>query len=180
MFRTRKIEEIIMTSKNQYEKLPSSSFFLHPFKVRLLFLLILFSVSKGIAQANLDSIVDVWHKSAASANLEDYFGVMDEHFIFLGTAPGERWSKEQFYAFSKPYFDKGKAWDFKPYNRKWNFSKDSTIAWFDEDLDTWMRGCRGSGILINEQNQWKIVYYNLTVLIENEKMNSFIELRDRK
>jgi hypothetical protein len=43
-----------------------------------------------------------------------------------------------------------------------------------------MRGCRGSGILQNVDGTWKIVYYNLTVLIENEKINSFIELRDKK
>jgi hypothetical protein len=57
------------------------------------------------------------------------------------------------------------------------FSKDSTVAWFDEDLETWMRGCRGSGILIYKENQWKISYYNLTVLIENEKIKSFIVIQ---
>ena len=180
MFGIRKNEEIVMISKNQSKKLPSSSFFLQQYKVGLLFLLTLLLFNKGLTQVNLDSIVDDWHKSATSADLERYFGLMDENFIFLGTAPGERWTKEQFYSFSKPYFDKGKAWEFKPSNRKWNFSKDSTIAWFDEDLDTWMRGCRGSGILTYDQNQWKLAYYNLTVLIENEKMKSFIELRDRR
>jgi hypothetical protein len=51
------------------------------------------------------------------------------------------------------------------------------VAWFDEELATWMNTCRGSGILIKEKNKWKLAYYNLTVLIENEKMKSFIELR---
>ncbi len=105
---------------------------------------------------------------------------MSEKFVFLGTAPGERWEKKAFIDFSKPYFDKGKAWDFKPSNRVWEFNTDSTIAWFDENLDTWMRGCRGSGILEKENNTWKIRYYNLTVLIENEKIGPFIQLRDQK
>ena len=121
-----------------------------------------------------------WHKAAGTANYANYFGFMATDFVFLGTAPGERWNKEMFSTFSKPYFDKGKAWNFTPSNRVWMFSKDTTIAWFDEDLDTWMRGCRGSGILQNMNGTWKIVYYNLTVLIENEKINSFIELRDKK
>ncbi|MBL4862145.1 MAG: nuclear transport factor 2 family protein, partial [Crocinitomicaceae bacterium] len=100
-------------------------------------------------------------------------------FIFLGTAPGERWDKEDFSTFSKPYFDKGKAWNFKASNRQWMFSKNGKTAWFDEDLDTWMRGCRGSGILQKIKGEWKLVYYNLTVLIENEKIEEFIQLRDK-
>jgi hypothetical protein len=96
----------------------------------------------------------------------------------LGTAPNERWDKKQFMAFSLPYFEKGKAWDFKASNRKWNFSEDQKMAWFDEDLATWMKGCRGSGILQFNGNDWKIVYYNLTVLIENEKIKEFIKLRE--
>jgi len=54
------------------------------------------------------------------------------------------------------------------------------MAWFDEDLNTWMRGCRGSGIMIKKKGEWKLVYYNLTVLIENEKIQKFIDLRDEK
>ena len=129
---------------------------------------------------NVDTLMNQWHRAAGKANYSNYFGFMSDGFVFLGTAPGERWDKEKFSSFAKPYFDKGKAWDFKAHNRNWMFSKDSTIAWFDEDLDTWMRGCRGSGILQNVDGNWKIVYYNLTVLIENEKINSFIELRDKK
>ncbi|MFY7944748.1 MAG: nuclear transport factor 2 family protein, partial [Crocinitomicaceae bacterium] len=79
--------------------------------------------------------------------------------------------------FCKPYFDKGKAWDFKPTKRNWVFTKDRKMAWFDEDLDTWMMGYRGSGICILEKGVWKIAYYNLTVLIENEKIQKFFDLR---
>ena len=131
-------------------------------------------------EVNLDTLINQWHRAAGTANYTNYFGFMSDSFVFLGTAPGERWVKEKFSSFAKPYFDKGKAWDFKASNRIWMYSKDSTLAWFDEDLDTWMRGCRGSGILQNLHGKWKIVYYNLTVLIENEKINSFIELRDKK
>lgn len=127
----------------------------------------------------LNKLVDAWHLAASNADFDAYFGAMKDNFVFLGTAPGERWTKEEFAAFSKPYFDKGTAWDFKASNRKWEFSKNGKIAWFDEDLDTWMRGCRGSGILIKQHGKWEIAYYNLTVLIENEKIKSFIELRDQ-
>lgn len=122
--------------------------------------------------------MDNWHLQATKVNFDEYFNVTSENFIFLGTAPGERWTKKEFMEFSKPYFDKGKAWDFKAKNRLWNFSTDRKIAWFDEDLDTWMNSCRGSGILIKKNGKWKLVYYNLTVLIENEKIKEFIKLRE--
>ena len=132
------------------------------------------------AQDELDKLVDQWHFSASNANFEAYFEVLDASFVFLGTAPGERWNKMEFAAFSKPYFDAGKAWDFKAKNRNWSYSKNKKTAWFDEDLYTWMRGCRGSGILVKEKGEWKLVYYNLTVLVENEKMKEFIQLRDKQ
>lgn len=138
----------------------------------------LLTLGSSIAQKTEDTFVDNWHMAATKANFEAYFGAMDESFIFLGTAPGERWTKEEFASFSKPFFDRGKAWDFKASNRKWNYSSNGKMAWFDEDLDTWMRGCRGSGILVKKKGEWVLVYYNLHVVIENEKMKEFIELRD--
>lgn len=128
----------------------------------------------------LDKLVDDWHQSASDANYDSYFGVMAESFVFLGTAPGERWDKKAFSNFSKPYFDEGKAWSFTAFNREWMLSEDGKMAWFDENLDTWMRGCRGSGILVNKEGEWRFLYYNLTVLIENEKIEQFIELRDQE
>lgn len=165
---------------HSFKKLPECSFFLQSVNRIVLLIALTFNCSFSNAQFIGDSIIDNWHQSATLADLDRYFNAVHDNFVFLGTAPGERWLKSEFYTFSKPYFDKGKAWDFKPSNRRWNFSEDSTVAWFDEDLDTWMRGCRGSGILMYKENQWKISYYNLTVLIENEKIKSFIELRDRK
>ena len=137
------------------------------------------SLQFGSKKPNLDSLIDEWHLAAAKADYNGYFGLMNESFIFLGTADGERWDKQQFSDFSKPYFDKGKAWVFTPKNRKWNFSKNKKVGWFDEDLDTWMRACRGSGVKIKRKGKWKLAYYNLTVLIENEKVKEFIELRDK-
>ena len=141
--------------------------------------LILLSAAPKPDNSVLDQFMTDWHKAASDANYEGYFGVMSSDFVFLGTAPSERWDKVAFSEFSKPYFDKGKAWSFTASNRKWNFSKNGKLAWFDEDLDTWMRDCRGTGILRKKKGKWEIVYYNLHVLIENEKIQEFIELRDQ-
>lgn len=130
-------------------------------------------------ELELNQLIDNWHVSAAKADLNSYFDVTTDNFVYLGTAPEERWDKETFKAFCKPYFDKGKAWDFKPSQRLWVFSKDKKTAWFDEHLSTWMEECRGSGIVVKEGKKWKLAYYNLTVLIENEKVKEFIELRKK-
>ena len=149
-------------------------------KVYLFFVVsVLFSFTSSEVTNQLNQFVDQWHQSASKANYEDYFEKMSDDFVFLGTAPGERWTKKEFSDFSKPYFDKGKAWSFEASNRNWQFSKNKKIAWFDEDLETWMEDCRGSGILVKRRGEWKIIYYNLTVLIENEKMKEFIELRKK-
>ena len=149
--------------------------------MRLLFFLFFLTTCRDLtaqgATEELNVLVDNWHEAASNAKFNSYFDVLSDNFIFLGTAPGERWTKKEFQNFSKPYFEKGKAWDFKSSNRIWNFSKDGKTAWFDEDLATWMQGCRGSGICMKIKGSWLIVYYNLTVLIENEKINEFIELR---
>ena len=83
----------------------------------------------------------------------------------------------EFYKFCKPYFDKKTTWSFTPLWRNVYFSEDGKTAWFEEQLTTWMEECRGSGVLVKKDKEWKLVHYNLTVLIENEKVKSFIELR---
>jgi hypothetical protein len=147
----------------------------------LLFSIFLFSFSntEKKIETDLDILVNQWHQDASVPNFDAYFGFTTDDFVFLGTADGERWNKEDFKLFCKPYFDKGKAWDFKVKDRNWVFSKNRKMVWFDETLDTWMTDCRGSGILIKKGKKWKLAYYNLTVLIENEKIQSFILLRNQ-
>lgn len=127
---------------------------------------------------DLDAFVDAWHLAATKADGKAYFDMMHEDFVFLGTAPGERWTKTAFHEFAMPYFEKGRAWDFKASARTWSFSPKGDVAWFDETLDTWMKDCRGSGVMVKIKGTWKLSYYNLTVLIENEKIKPFIALRE--
>lgn len=146
-------------------------------KILFSFILLLNSYLASAQLTELNKIIDQWHLDATNANFDSYFEIMTPNFVFLGTAPEERWTKEEFASFCKPHFDNGKAWSFTSSKRNWVFSENKKMAWFDEDLETWMEGCRGSGIMIKERGKWKLAYYNLTVLIENEKIEEFIELR---
>ena len=122
-------------------------------------------------------IIDNWHKAAAEANYEAYFDAMAEEAIFIGTDATENWNKKQFQDFAKPYFDKGKAWNFKAIERNIYFSKDGKMAWFDELLNTQMKICRGSGVLVQENQQWKIKHYVLSMTIPNEKTDEVVKIK---
>lgn len=128
----------------------------------------------------IENVLDAWHKAAADADFNAYFGLMADESVFVGTDAGEHWDKKDFMTFSKPYFDKGKAWDFKAVERHIFIDKSGGIAWFDELLDTWMQLCRGSGILIREGGEWKIAHYVLSMTVPNENVDGAIALKKEK
>jgi hypothetical protein len=142
---------------------------------------LLFFLVPCIADAQsteVDTFVDDWHAAASRADAKNFFEMMGENSVYIGTDAAERWSKTEFYAFAKPYFDKGKAWDFKAYDRQVHVSKDGNYVWFSELLTTWMGICRGSGILHKSANGWQIEQYHLSVTVPNEVIKDFISLVD--
>jgi uncharacterized protein (TIGR02246 family) len=131
--------------------------------------------------AAVAAVVDDWHAAAAAADEARYFGHMTEDSVFLGTDATERWTKKQFQDYAHPHFAKGKAWSFTSVRRGVTFSKDGTVAWFDEDLSTPNLGpARGSGVLVYDGKNWRISQYNLSVPIPNEifgEVKKLIEAR---
>lgn len=125
----------------------------------------------------IEVILDNWHKAAAEANFQNYFEAIAEDGIFIGTDATENWNKTAFQAFAKPYFDRGKAWNFKALGRNIYFSEDKKIAWFDELLDTQMKICRGSGVLVFLNGQWKIKHYVLSMTVPNENVDQVVEIK---
>jgi len=95
----------------------------------------------------INTLMNNWHKAASKADFNNYFNLMDENAVFVGTDASEVWSKKEFQSFSKPYFDKGKAWRFSTIKRNIYIHSSSKTAWFDEVLNTWMGICRGSGVV---------------------------------
>ncbi|MEM6524539.1 MAG: nuclear transport factor 2 family protein [Bacteroidota bacterium] len=129
---------------------------------------------------DIHALLDDWHKAAANADFEKYFSYFEsDSSIFMGTDATERWTVAEFRPWSKPYFDRGKAWSFKATERVIYFSKDRKTSWFDEVLDTPNLGpSRGTGVLTRTLEGWKISHYNLTVPIPNEIVGNVVEQID--
>lgn len=128
-------------------------------------------------KTTVNTLLNNWHKAAADAKFDAYFSYLSTEAIYIGTDATENWNVTQFKAFAKPYFDKGKAWDFTALERNIFFSKDGNLAWFDELLDTQMKICRGSGVLKKENGQWKIVHYVLSMAIPNDDIEKVISVK---
>jgi ketosteroid isomerase-like protein len=126
----------------------------------------------------IDSTLTDWHKAAAEAKFDTYFSLMTNDGVFLGTDPTENWQNKAFRDFSKPYFDKGKAWNFTAIERNIYLDSDYGTAWFDELLDTQMKICRGSGVLKKVDGKWKIAHYVLSMTIPNDNIDKVIEMKE--
>jgi hypothetical protein len=131
-------------------------------------------------RVQIGRFLDEWHNAASRADLQAYFEKIDEQGIYIGTDATEHWAKQAFYDWSKPYFDKGKAWSFQAEERNIYLSEDQKIAWFDEKLSSASGPLRGSGVLIHKNGEWKIVNYVLSLPVPNEKFPEVLELIGEK
>jgi len=61
-------------------------------------------ISQNSHKDTIDAMLVSWYKAAADT-------------VFIGTDATENWQNSEFRAFSKPYFDKGKAWTFTTLER---------------------------------------------------------------
>jgi uncharacterized protein YihD (DUF1040 family) len=129
-------------------------------------------------ESEINLVLNNWHKAAAEANFNNYFNAMTDDAIFIGTDATENWNKPAFIQFAKPYFDKGKAWSFSTLERNIYFSSDKKTAWFDELLNTQMKICRGSGVLVVDKNEnWKIKQYVLSMTIPNDHTDEVVKIK---
>ncbi len=121
----------------------------------------------------IDSLINQWHHAAATADEDSFFGRMTPGGIYIGTDPTERWLRDELKEWSKEYFNREKAWDFKPISRNITIGPGGQMAWFDELLDTWMGTCRSTGILEKIDGEWMIIYYHLSVALPNDKLDGY-------
>ncbi len=129
-------------------------------------------------EETIHELLNSWHRAAATADEEIFFGSMTDQSIYLGTDPSEQWTKKQFEEWAAKYFERDTAWDFTPKDRQIYFSEDGQTAWFEELLDTWMGVCRGSGVLQKKEGGWKLAHYNLAVTVLNERIEAFKKINN--
>lgn len=123
------------------------------------------------------AMLDAFNEAAGKAQFEKYFAFYAEDGVFIGTDATEYWNKKDFMVWAKPFFDKGKAWNFKSLERHIYFDETGNLAWFDELLETQMKICRGSGVVVRKGNEWKVKQYVLSAAVPNSKMDSLVKMK---
>ncbi|MGM0565435.1 MAG: nuclear transport factor 2 family protein [Bacteroidota bacterium] len=144
--------------------------------INFLLFIILSTGSNAVEDTKaVNEFIDEWHQAAWNANSEKYFGQMAEDCIFIGTDPAEVWTKQEFYDWSRSYFENERVWKFKGKNRHVYFNEDRTIAWFDEEVHSSAGIWRGSGVLSKQTGQWKFKQYVLSMTVPNDLMDKVIK-----
>ena len=138
-----------------------------------------FSQNTDSDKKKINTTLDSWHKAATNAEFDNYFSYMTSNGVFIGTDATENWQIAAFKAFSKPYFEKGKAWNFTSLQRNSYFDKTQNTGWFVEVIDTHMKICRGSGLLIKEGKNWKIAHYVLSMTIPNDNSDEVVKVKEK-
>lgn len=145
--------------------------------ILLLLFATVFANAQNAEKDKINQTLDAWHKAAADVKFDAYFNAMTEDAIYIGTDATENWIKPDFKAWAKPYFDKGTTWNFTALERHIFFDKSGKIAWFDELLNTQMKICRGSGILVKVGKEWKIQHYVLSMTIPNDEVDAVVKVK---
>lgn len=125
----------------------------------------------------VDAVIDAWHDAAAHGDFNRYFSLMTDDAVFLGTDATERWGREAFEDFARPYFDGVEAWTYRPRDRHLAFTPDGRTGWFDELLDHAKYGeLRGTGVVRRGgDGKWRIAHYSLTFTVPNEAAPRVVE-----
>ena len=126
-------------------------------------------------RAAIAALLDRWHQAASQADSSVYFGALvPDSAVFIGTDDTERWTTEAFRTWSRPHFQNGKGWTFRPKDRK--ISLDAQTAWVDERLDSpHMGACRGTAVLRKINGEWKIALYSLSFSVPNPRADAVME-----
>lgn len=145
---------------------------------KMAFLLVFASVSLwGNERTKVELVLDDFHLAASQADGKRYFGHFAQNGVFIGTDATERWTRKEFKAYAEPHFSKGKGWTYLPGKRNIGFAPGEKTAWFDEILESKSYGvCRGTGVLVKEKGEWKIIQYHLTIPVPNSLAKKVVSL----
>ena len=151
-------------------------------KLRNLFLLGLFVCSLGIAadqeEVAIGRVLDDFHDAAAHGDKDRYLGHMTDDAVFMGTDEWERWPKHpDFSDYVSSRFKDGNGWRYRSVEREISVASSGNVAWFDEVVFSETNGrFRGTGVLVKQDEDWKIAHYAMSFLVFNENWQDVIEL----
>ena len=125
-------------------------------------------------QEKINNTLDALHHFASKADQKNYIDLFSKNAVFFGTDIEERWPIKSFNSYVKSRFDTDKGWTYKVNSRNVFISNNNKSAWFDELVENESYGIfRGTGVLIFENNKWKISQYNLLLPIPNDYLQKF-------
>lgn len=128
-------------------------------------------------RSEVDRVLDAFHEAAARSDEEAYFALFAKDGVFLGTDATERWDVQAFRTYAHPVFAKKRGWVMRAKKRNVTFAPGGQTALFDEELETKNLGpSRGSGVLVLENGAYKVLQYNLTITVPNERFSSIKRL----
>jgi hypothetical protein len=128
-------------------------------------------------KVQIAAMLDSFNAAAARSDYDGYFSFYTSDAIFIGTDATENWDKPAFMVWAKPYFDKKTTWNFTALERNIFFGNHADIAWFDELLNTQMKICRGSGVVVKKDGKWKVQQYVLSTTIPNSLIDSVVSIK---
>ena len=128
--------------------------------------------TEKLVSATLDRL----HEYAGQANLERYLALFSEDAVFMGTDKDERWPMAYFRPYVAKRFKDGTGWIYRAVELHIAVNQNSDTAWFDERLSHETGEARGSGVLLLEGGEWKVVQYNLCFPIPNNLITPFREI----
>ncbi len=137
-----------------------------------------FSQERSSDEEQIIAVLDDFHDAAAQADSERYLSYFTENAVFLGTDESEHWPLvPDFTEYVRRGFAAG-GWSYYSVNKNIDFSRDGTVAWFDEISISNSNGghFRGSGVLEKINGEWKISQYVLSFLVYNEIWEEVLEL----
>ncbi len=134
-----------------------------------------YSPSDALLIKDAHSTVDDWHQAAAAGDRDRYLGHFAPDAVYMGTDPSERWDLATFTAYVQEHFQPGAGWSYQPSNRHIMLGSGSTMAWFDEELESNGYGAlRGTGVMRRDSDEWKIVHYSMVFTVPNEVRSEVI------
>jgi hypothetical protein len=137
-----------------------------------------FAQDAASEEALIMALLDDFHEAAAQADVDRYLGHFTDNAVFIGTDEKERWPlMPEFTEYVVEGFASG-GWSYYSINKNITFSRDGSVAWFDEISISNSNGghFRGSGVLENFDGEWKIAHYVLSFVVYNEIWEQVLEL----